>query len=178
MKIGEEQLLARLRSLPRERSLAVDLWPLIEARLGQPGRSVSWLPQAAAALLVAALGLAVVRIGGDPAGSQEPRRPPVAWQVSAAGAEREYSGALQDMRGLEFLDASGIAAAARDEVAFDLRVVREATRQVRAAMEKNPDAAYLTGMLATLHRRQLGVLRNLALSTLSEASEDVNRRAS
>ncbi len=175
-EMNEARLLARLRSLPREREPAIDLWPRIKARLNPSEPGSPWWAQAVAAMLVAALGLAVLRIGGEqapPAAGDAGW--PMAWQVGATGAELEYSGALRDMRGLE---VARTPAAVRNEYVASLLLVEEASRQVRAAIERNPEAGYLTEMLATLHRRHLGVLRDMALSSLSSDSAlDIDRRA-
>lgn len=169
-ELSEMKLLARLRALPRERTPAVDLWPGIQARLTPARRD--WWAQAAAAVLVAALGLAVVRIGPERS-TPDGAPAPAPWQVSATGADLEYSGVLRDMRRLDFVDAAAVPAVDRAEVASNLELVDEATRQVRAAIAKSPDSSYLTAMLASLHRTRLGVLRDLALSSqVNEAAED------
>lgn len=176
---SEQRLLARLRALPRKRAPTVDLWPSIQARLGRGERHSPWWSQAVAAALVAGLGLAVMRIGGQHGPSAGERHVPVAWQINATGAELEYSGILRDMRGLGLTDTARVSAGAGADFVASLQLVDEASRQVRAAIDKNPDASYLTGMLATLHRKRLGVLRDLALSSLErdQAPEDIDRRA-
>ncbi len=173
-ELSERELLERLRALPRERTPAVDLWPGIQARLTPARRD--WWAQAAAAVLVAALGLAVVRIG--PERSAPDHTPALApWQVSATGADLEYSGVLRDMRRLDFIDIASVTAGERAEVASSLALVDEAARQVRAALAKSPDSGYLNAMLASLHRTRLGVLRDLALSSQDEAANDIDGRA-
>lgn len=172
-RLSERELLARLRGLPREREPRVDLWPGIEARIA-PVRFHRWA-QAAAAMLVAALGLAVMRLGIE----RVPDRTPMAvsWQVGATGAELEYSGALRDMRGLDFVATARMPTSDRTEVVNNLELVDEATRQVRAALMKSPDSGYLTAMLASLHRTRLGVLRDLALSSEPAEADDADGRA-
>ncbi len=166
--LSERRLLERLRALPRERVPEVDLWPSLQARLNRGERRSLWWSQAVAAALVAGVGLAIMRIGGEqgPAASAIGGHGPVGWQMTAAGTELEYSGVLRDMRGLGLTETMRLPAGAQADFHASLALVDEASRQVRAAIEKNPDANYLTNMLASLHRKRLGVLRDMALSSL------------
>lgn len=150
----------RLANLPREMAPVRDLWPGIEARLEAPRRRWT-LPRAAAAagvFLVAAIALRI--------GSESPM-PDVAGgnlQVLSASAELEYSGALRDLRdSVGHLDA-GSQPGALGDYQLSLQVVVDATRQVRAALDQDPDSRLLNAMLADLQKKQLSVLREIALT--------------
>lgn len=154
----------RLQRLPRERQPAQDLWPAIAARLDPPARRWT-LPRVAAAAGVFLVAAVALRLGSQP---------PVTASgggnlaVLSASVELEYSGALRDLRqtisALDQVSGDGLMQSYRDSLA----VVHQATEQVRAALKDDPDSRLLNDMLADLQKKQLGVLREMALSAPHE----------
>ncbi|MDJ0656651.1 MAG: hypothetical protein QNJ40_21000 [Xanthomonadales bacterium] len=168
MSISEQQLLQRLAALPRERDPGKDLWPAISARLERRQEQVaadtgSWRwPQAVAVALVAALGLSVLQLTGvSEMPGAEPGSP---LNDSATAVNLELSAPLRGLKGMEGAD-SELTGEMGDAVRMDLLVIQQATEQVKAALENDPESSFLAGMLADLQRKELSVLRELVLLT-------------
>lgn len=154
----------RLSRLPREMTPEQDLWPAIEARIGAPSGRWS-LPRVAAAAAVFFMAAVALRLGSE---NPAPDGFDGNLQVLSASAELEYSGALRDLRdSIGQLDGDAQNGLLND-YQQSLRVVHDATRQVRAALAQDPDSRLLNGMLADLQKKQLSVLRDIALTQSSE----------
>ena len=169
MTISEQHLLQRLAALPRERDPGEDLWPGIASRLDRTvarpaGAAWRW-PQAVAVALVAALGLSILRLSGV---SEMPvLSDPLS--DSATAVDLELSASLRDLIGIEGAGPE-LTEEMGEAVRLDLLVIQQATEQVKAALENDPESSFLTGMLADLQRKELSVLRELVLLTGTDIS--------
>jgi hypothetical protein len=181
-----DPLLAAVRALD-DRPPAADLWPGIEARLGEkpaaanvmsftPKRTVSFtLPQLAmAATLLIAVSAGVSWLALRP----KPASPPV--EEPAIRAVVEPVDAVQpDIQRATFADAQYDAAVAdlerilREEsqrldpqtvmvIERNLRAIDQAIRESRAALDADPANTYLNSHLADARRRKLELLRRAA----------------
>jgi hypothetical protein len=150
MNVQDEEPIASppgLRDLVLERSPPNDLWPGIESRIGSraaarpvataaPARRRSWLPLAAAASFVLAVA-ALVSLQVGPLPSRSPASAPadevpLAWQTTPAVLQH-------DNRGL---------------VKANLKMINSAESQLRQAMSRDPNAAYLQRLMLTTQDQQ------------------------
>lgn len=131
-----------LERIPMRRAPARDLWPGIEARITQPERRRGWLPLALAASVVAGLAglLTVGVVTRGPGGARGD-----ALQAHLDPAETEYLGGT---RGLPLTTDS------RAIVEANLGLMRAAEREVRQALEQDPDSPTLRSLLASTENRQ------------------------
>lgn len=167
-------LLRKAASASREMDPPRDLWPGIASRIatqGEPlaGRRARWFLSrpsglAAAAAVVIALASILARRGPGPA----PTPAGSAAAVSATGgsehvqaAEVDYIRATGQL--MDALDArrSSLSPETRSAVDENLRVIDDAVRQVRDALEKDPGNRQLTRMLASTHQKKLDLLLRL-----------------
>jgi hypothetical protein len=162
--------LAQAASLKRDRVPARDLWPAIQARLGEDKRVLRFLPRRmvlpaglAAAAAVAALWFALPRTQTAPAGVT----PGTLTQVSTNGAtdiaqaEAEYVRATNQL--LTVLNARKKNMVPEDAKALDENLLRidASLREVREALDKDPQNPKLTRMLASTHQKKLDLLLRL-----------------
>ena len=131
-----------LERLPRHRSPERDLWPGIEARL-HPRRSRYALAQLAlAASLVAGLAAVFTLSLRDIAVA------PGALETASAGATGIRSPALAQGASLPLGDDS------RAIVEANISLVRQAERQLKQALEQDPESPTLRSLLASAEDRQ------------------------
>lgn len=162
--------LAQAASLKRDRVPARDLWPGIAARLGDERRVLRFLPRRlalpaglAAAAAVAALWFAMPGPATAPAGVT----PGTLTQASTGGAsdiaqaEAEYVRATNQL--LTVLNARKKNMGAEDAKALDENLLRidSSLREVREALDKDPQNPKLTRMLASTHQKKLDLLLRL-----------------
>jgi anti-sigma factor RsiW len=161
--------LAQAASLKRDRVPARDLWPAIQARLGEERRVLGFVPRRmalpaglAAAAALGALWLAMPAVTTVPEGVT----PGTLTQASTgasdiAQAEAEYVRATNQL--LTVLNARKQAMPAEDAKALDANLLRidASLREVREALEKDPQNPKLTRMLASTHQKKLDLLLRL-----------------
>ncbi|PYQ22068.1 MAG: hypothetical protein DMF79_06735 [Acidobacteria bacterium] len=170
-------ILAEARALPRELSPSRDLWAGVAQRIeaGRRGRATWWLGLAAAAVLVGAVSVSLLR-RSDPVPVSVSAPGPVTVPVSRVSlpregttlgaAEQEYEraanellAALQDRR--QSLSPQTLA-----NVESNLAVIDQALTEVRAALGRDPGNKDLTRMLVSAHRKKVDTLRRVVrLST-------------
>jgi hypothetical protein len=164
--------LADAVTLKRDRVPARDLWPAIEQRLRnerrvlrffRPGMAIPAGLAAAAALIVAVLWMRASQtpLGGvGPAGGT--LTPAAAGTpVDMAQAEAEYLRATNQL--LEVLNARKKNMPAEEAKALDENMLKidASLRQVREALDKDPQNPKLTRMLASTHQKKLDLLLRL-----------------
>ncbi len=188
-----KHLLRQVDELPRSWPPASDLWPGIEPRLTErrfaERRSAAqrlgerragavrwhWLRQAAAAVILMALGGVLSQLLLPAGRGQAPA--PVA-EALAGGPEAEL--ALAEARLVlaeaDFLRAKEALWSAvysshdaaspetREVVERNLAVIAAAIRELRAALEADPGNPQLEGLLLAQHRSEIGLLQRLARS--------------
>ncbi len=162
--------LAQAASLKRDRVPARDLWPRIAARLGEEKRVLKFLPRRlalpagrAAAAAAAALWFALPQSTRVPAGVT----PGTLTEASTGGtsaiaqAEAEYVRATNQL--LTVLNARKKNMGAEDAKALDENLLRidSSLREVREALDKDPENPKLTRMLASTHQKKLDLLLRL-----------------
>jgi hypothetical protein len=175
--IGEQELLQRISALPREIPPGRDPWPDIAARIAAPSALRARLPRwgmlaAAASLLlaVAAGWLLAPRWSGvgQPAevslqlsASAANPRAVSGLPGSVAASEAEYQAAFREFIPVGVTRAN-IAPQTVTLIESGWAELRDAERRLAAALEANPNDAFLNGRMLELRARQLGFLRRLA----------------
>lgn len=179
-------LLAQAAALPCEVAPGRELWPGVAARLRprrarplawlgtlvrrgeEPARLPHWLaPTLAAAAALLALSTLVPRAGHAP--TDRGGRPyAVSSGHDAAGlgaAEAEYTRATAEL--MEALQArrATLPAATAATVDENLRTVDKALRDIRVALERDPQNAQLARLLSATHRRKVAFLQQLVKLT-------------
>ncbi len=165
--------LAEAATLKRDRVPARDLWPAIEARLRngkrvlrffRPGLALPAGLAAAAALIVAVLWMRPNQApqgGVGPTGGTLTPAATVGTPVDMAQAEAEYLRATNQL--LELLNARKKTMPAEAAKALDENMLKidASLRQVREALDKDPQNPKLTRMLASTHQKKLDLLLRL-----------------
>jgi len=150
-----------LKNLRMEREPGHDLWPAIQARIGQQARCAPpprvpavrrrWLPMAAAAAVTAVIaGLIGVRyqLQGPP--DQAPT------QVAAASApDSAQADATARIVAMQAPASSSMQGANRALVKANLKIVRSAEDQLRQALATDPDDRYLQSLLLSTQNQKL-----------------------
>lgn len=166
--------LAEAAGLKRDRFPARDLWPEIADRIRNQrtllrfpdlGRFRIALPALAAAAVVA-IAFVTLRQGGV-GPSPEPSRQPTGSLQQIAGsseleqAEAEYVRATANL--LKVFNARRSAMPPDEQKQFDenLATIDSALRDVRGALEKDPQNPKLTRLLASTHQKKLDLLLRL-----------------
>jgi hypothetical protein len=167
-------LLRKAASAAREMDPPRDLWPGIAERIaaerepvvGRRARRFLSHPSglAAAAAVLVALASILVHRGSTPSPTPTGSMTPVA----AGGASEHVQTAEVDyIRATgQLMDAlnarrSSLSPDTRKSVDENLRVIDDALRQVRDALEKDPGNHQLTQMLASTHQKKLDLLLRL-----------------
>jgi anti-sigma factor RsiW len=162
--------LAQAASLKRDRVPSRDLWPAIEERLAER-RILGFLPRhvalpaglaAAAAVAVAAMWVARPAPQVAP-----PASGVIVSEASTSGttdietAEAEYVRATNQL--LQVLNDRKRQMPAEDAKALDVNLLKidASLREVRAALDKDPQNPKLTRMLASTHQKKLDLLLRL-----------------
>ncbi len=160
-----EQVLAKL---PRDIDPPRDLWPGIEAAIGDAGRA-SWWPQgwqglAAALALVVSSSLITLWVsgGGDQAIEPAP------WVAADVGMQfASYPIGPQYMEARRKLSAdfearlAGLAPETRAAVQESLGDIREALNEIDAALRNDPNNVLLQQLLLAAYQDELAVLTDL-----------------
>jgi len=154
-----EMLTRQLRALGSPHTPVRDLWPDIAARL-QPRRSRVSVSLAAAALLLASVGLGVLQ--------RPPRMPMIhglphgfvaAAQLSDARLlTREYRAARHNVFMLAHDRSAGPGAESGDDVRRSLAALDSAETNLYAAMTRSTNPAMLTRLLAGVEDKRLFLL--------------------
>jgi len=164
------RLLAEAAELPRSIEPPRDLWPEIEARLGERRvpAAVAWRRfayQAVAAIFFMALG-AVLALALRPAESSEVRSGDVR-AASFAGAsdfatvEAEYLRAKDQLWLLALSRRDELSPVAMRVVERNLRIIEAAIRDLRGALADDPENSQIEGMLLAKHRQGIEILQRL-----------------
>jgi hypothetical protein len=143
--VDDDAPLAGLRGLDLDVQPSRDLWPGIASKLAPRRRRFGangWMGLAAAACVVAIVGLAVV----------QPPQP----QGTTKTAVGETAFAAPDLRA---------AAGSRALVKANLQLSRNSAAQIRRALEQDPDSASLRRLLLTTESRSDELHRMLAAQT-------------
>lgn len=177
MNISEQELIGRLKRLPRRVEPPEDLWPGINRQLAAR-RSGGWHWQSVAAGMIAVIGTIFALWLGSGLETDELVDGPEASPpypggglVYARSVDRQYRGALDIVAGE--MPRRPASVAEFGELQLELRTLERAAEEIRAAIEQDPDAMYLAQLLETTHRKRIRMLRALALV---EASLEGPRR--
>jgi hypothetical protein len=169
-------LLAEAAALPRGIAPPRDLWDGIESRLETraPAAEVialhtwrrqppAWLLAAAAVLLVVASSFATLEITGRlqpaeqaPVATGSP--PPMTAFAAFAPSEREYTRAIEDLHLLLDTRRETLAPETVAVLEENLRIIDDAIRQTRAALEADPNSRELAQILSSAYDTKLDVL--------------------
>ena len=179
--MNDDKLTTSARKLKREISPARDLWPGIESAISQPAtanpRRSRWTPmfaQAAAVVLLIGASSGITYLAMQDDGSM------VVPEIAATGLDvsqtafgshhtlnADYELARADL--LEDLDIGlgKLAPEDRQDVVASLAVIRGAIDDINAALEEDPDNAYLQDLLIKTYREELNVMRKVGGVTQS-----------
>ena len=163
-----------------------ELWPEIEARLGEAEviaiggarppspasvRRFGWRELIAASIVMAAVGGGAVylalggRSGPDARLAVSPGAPPAVTTPSPSGsrnvafAEREYDSAVRDLEQVLEAGRSRLDTATVRSVEESLQKIDAAIAEARAAIQRDPSNGYLNRQIAANMRRKLNLLR-------------------
>ena len=126
----------------------------------------------AAALLVAVSLTLGVRLGNE-AGLDEVERSVALMPVKTAEAyfyagllDLEYAGAMRDVAGQFRAVPQIVPDDENHALSMSLKVLQQATEDLRGALEQSPSSIFLADLLASTHRKRMNLLRNLALASI------------
>jgi len=173
------RLLAATAELPRSLEPPTDLWPGIVPRLRQRrfatftlGRSSGWrgwLLQAVAAVVFMGLGAVLSQLLVSPAISPMPGAgEPLALGTAAAAPaefgilEAEYLRAKEDLWLTAYRGRRDLPPVIQELVERNLRIIDEAIRELRGALQANPGDRQLESLLLAHHRKEINLLQRLA----------------
>ncbi len=173
---GLEGLLEEVDHLPLAIEPPSDLWSGIAPRLSPPARQdpairwSHWAGRAAAALALMTLGgvLSQVLL---PGAEQAPTRPAVAEhsigerRADFALADADYLRAKEVLWTLADTSPGEMSPEAREVVERNLRIIDQAIRELRVALQADPGNPRLENLLLTQHRTEIDLLQRLALGT-------------
>jgi hypothetical protein len=182
---GEQELVGRLRELPREIAPARDAWPAIAARIAGAGtgagraghRWPAWPTAAAAALLLAFAAAALLNSRHGSPGPAVPGAPSTVaaeaeakrdfYAGSALAGALEYQAAMREFMVLNTVSPSG--GEARPEwIEQGWGALRQVELELADALRAEPDNDFLQSRMAALRARQIELLKQIAL--VDEAS--------
>jgi hypothetical protein len=163
--MSEFELRQRLRALRVDQEPALDLWPAIAARLGDPAaaavaapgprrRNAAW-PEALAAMLVVALGAGTLLLReapapADPAPALATATP---WTLrEAQGIDLSYQAALESA-------VPRVAARRPQELAAAETELDAAQVSIERALRENPGSTHLLRLLQQTHEQRLRLYR-------------------
>jgi hypothetical protein len=161
----------KLDALPRAIEPPRDLWPGVEARLSAEHEAPSWRGERGGRRLLAAAAVAVVlggslvvgKLGGSRRGEDLVAAPARSTSAEApVPTPPEWTAATEEL--LRALDASGdgLDPATREVVARNLEIIDEAVREIRAALDADPQNAGLQKLLTAEYRRRSALMRRAA----------------
>ncbi|HEX8362323.1 MAG TPA: zf-HC2 domain-containing protein [Longimicrobium sp.] len=174
-----QSLLAEAAALPRGIAPPRDLWAGIAARIEAPAQVTPisaarrwspprWLTMAAASIaLVVTSSLVTLKLTEDqrlPAapvavGSEVRVGAPQTALVAFQPAEHDYQRAIDDLQRVLTARRGTLAPETVQTLETNLRIIDEAIRQSRAALEKDPNSRELTDMLSDAYGKKLNVLQ-------------------
>ena len=186
--MNEHCLLEQLEKLPKEREPGPDLWPAIRRRIAPSRlavmRTKPWFDAVAAALLVGfaltlgmQLGDNIGKIPGSDANSDFELAPlqSSTGQFIAGVLDIEYGAALRDVVG-HFKAEPQAAPDPQDAgLSQSLKILQNATEDLRDALEQDPNSIYLAELLASTHRKRINLLRDLALAQVDAIKLNLRR---
>lgn len=180
-EVAIRRLLDAAAELPRSLEPPADLWPGIAPRLrarrfaaftlaGSGRRWRGWLLQAVAAGVFMALGAVLSQLLIAPAsepGSPERGEPGAVRTVATAPTEfemieAEFLRAKEDLWLTAYRGSRGLAPVTQKVVERNLRIIDEAIRELRGALETNPGDRQLENLLLAKHRKEIHLLQRLA----------------
>ncbi|MEJ8569492.1 hypothetical protein [Elongatibacter sediminis] len=193
MKMHEDDRYWRekLGGLPRRLEPPRDPWERIEARIsarspqsGERQRRRAYWPLAAAAVAVAAIGVALLGGRDTPTVALPDESPPVLAGVgygvpvqapgrasAMQGTEREYRAALREFRGtLESASSGSPIGVYLDRGWFALS---KAEGELATALRRHPDDPYINERLVQLRTRQVEMLRQMASADLASRRQTI-----
>jgi hypothetical protein len=169
---NDDRLTAAARQLAKEIKPERDLWPEIEAAITNPVREQSrWTPvfaQAAAVVLLvgASSGLTYLVVKDEPGATVPVYSPGYEIQRAAFGTNHNLGSDYQDARAdlASRLDQQleRLSPEERDDVEKTLVVIHDAIADINAALEEDPDNAYLQELLQKTYREELNVMRRVS----------------
>ena len=175
----DESLLKGLAALPKSRRPDHDAWPEICRRIASEkvdpiaskGSNMrGWLALAASLLLVAVSSVFMMNgyesslPGGQPAAEARSDHLPlneIGARVPANLLEREYQAAFKEFVRLDLVNA-GAAGDERKALQKDWQLMQKLERELKAALELEPENPWLAQRLLHLRERQLQFLRVIA----------------
>lgn len=185
-KETDREWMRTLGGLPRQVSPRRDPWPEIAVRIaGEDGVRAEtfaaragrpWWPLAAAAAVVASLGIVLWMNAFQPAtvsvdSAALPGRVP-AYAGSLRATDAEYRAALQEFGALQsvglYPDGSFSGHADRGWV-----TMIEAENELAAALRRDPDDIYIKERLVQLRARQLEMLRQIASASMASRRQTI-----
>ncbi len=172
-------LLHDVAALPMEATPSRDLWAGIAARIEAPAQVTPisaarrwspprWLTMAAASVaLVVTSSLVTLKVTEDqrlPAtpvavGPEVRVGAPQTALVAFQPAEHDYKRAIDDLQRVLTARRATLAPETVETLETNLRIIDEAIRQSRAALEKDPNSRELTDMLSDAYGKKLNVLQ-------------------
>ena len=168
---NDDRLTAAARQLAREIKPERDLWPEIEAAISEPVRGrPRWTPmfaQAAAVVLLvgASSGLTYLVVKDEPAVTVPVYSPGYEIRQAAFGTNHnlgaDYQDARADLAARLDQQLARLSPEEREDVEKTLLVIREAIVDINAALEQDPDNAYLQELLQKTYREELNVMRRV-----------------
>lgn len=184
---------AQLRALPLDVAPGRDLWPEIEARIGQApamaaprSRRPAWVWQAAAAvILVAGSSLLTATLLDRRATPAQAAQPPVPARSSGPQAsvenpavmpaafgpsgrlDHEYLAARQQLTSMLDERIAALPPSARAKLEFNLGEMRRAADEINAALAAQPGDPLLEELLLKTYQDELAVLSNVSELTNS-----------
>ncbi len=183
------RLLGEVDALPRSLPPEADLWPDIEGRLTEhrstasrflgrrpaaSGGSRYWFRQAAAAVVLMALGGALSQLllsdrpGAAPAviaessGERTPEGDVALAEARLALAEADFLRAKEALWSAVYTSHDAASPETREVVERNLAVIAAAIRELRSALAADPGNHQLEGLLLAQHRSEIGLLQRLA----------------
>lgn len=175
------RLLEAAAALPRSVDPPADLWPEIVPRLrvrrfaavalgGWRGTWRGWLLQAVAAVAFMGLGAVLSQLLTAPAtepgppGGGEPGAVRTADAESAefVWIEAEFLRAKEDLWRSAYRGSRGLPPATQKVVERNLRIIDNAIRDLRQALEDHPGDHQLENLLLANHRKEINLLQRLA----------------
>lgn len=166
----EQAVVQAIGELPRELPPRRDLWPDIQARLGEqaaPAAPVSgawrWRAVAASVIVAFAAGLMLGRQAegpSTPGPAVTDSLQQVAMQAALQASEREYQAAFQAFTPVG-VDTDYLRAGTVQGLEHSWEDLLEAEAALMAALEAHPDNAFLSEKLLNLRAQQLEFMRQI-----------------
>jgi hypothetical protein len=156
------------RQLTKELAPERDLWPGIEQAIRVPSRrSMPWLAQAAAVVLLvgasSAVTYVVVKDDANPVNGVSSE---LVFEQAAFGGNYHLGPGFQDarnsLRAQLDVELARLSPEARQDIQANLDVIHNAIVEINAALEKEPDNVLLQSKLLSAYREELSLLRRVS----------------